>query len=447
MIKKIGAYIRENGLIGEGERVLVGLSGGADSVALLRALVLLAPEMGFSVAAAHLNHGIRGAAADADEAFAKALAEGLSVPFIYERANVPTLAKAHLHTLEQEARIVRYDFLRRAKERLGASAIAVAHHMDDQAESVLMHLARGSGLMGLTGMQPRRGDIIRPMLSVRRREIEAYLNENGFPFCTDETNLVPDGTRNRFRLAVIPYLEKNINPAIVPSLCSMAELLLRDEEYISSAAIAALDGAKQGDGYNRAALASLPLPLKSRAIRIALSRAGAEVDIERNHVEKVSELLTMRTGARLDLPGAAVWASYDRVFFGKYPELGGDYEFPLAIPGETETPRGAFTSELTEDASVSDDPFTAYMDMDALPSPLTVRPRKNGDRFRPLGAPGERKLKEFFIDKKLPRDERDIPLIASGQAILFVPGQTIADTVKVKEGTKRVLRVKYTPKI
>lgn len=443
IVEKVGAYIDAHALIPSGARVLVGLSGGADSTALLRVLSALAPSGGFSVCAAHFNHQIRPGAAEADEEFSRELSLKLHVPFLAGRADVVGLAKAHSHTLEQEARLLRYGFLARAKLELGCDLIAVAHHMDDQAESILMHLSRGTGLAGLTGMRPKRDDLIRPLLAVRRSEIEAYLSENGFPYCTDETNLVASGTRNRFRLDVIPYIEKHVNPALVPSLCSAAELLLRDEDYLASEAEAALESARREGGYDREALARLPMPIKTRAIRRALSLVGAVVDIEREHVEKVSALLEGETGARLDLHGASVWISYGLVCFGAYPENLDCYELPLAIPGDTAVPGGRFSARFIEGAAFTADPMTAYFDLDLLPRALTVRQRRPGDRFRPLGAPGGRKLKEFFIDKKVPRESRSTPLIASGSEILFVPGFSISESVKVTDGTGRTLAVAY----
>lgn len=444
MKEKIAAFIRENGLIPEGSRVVAGVSGGADSVALLRVLTLLSESMHIAVFAAHLHHGIRGATADADEAYVQALCRKFSVPLYCERADVPALAREHSHTLEQEGRVVRYNFFERARAHFGADLIAVAHHRDDQAESVLMHLMRGSGLAGLTGMRPKRDRLIRPLLCVRRREIEAFLQAEGIPFQTDETNLVPEGTRNRTRLAIIPYIEQNVNPAFTETLCSTAELLRRDEDYLSQEARDALGAAAQNGGYDRKKLASLPLPLQTRAIRIALAGAGAEVDIERAHVEKVCALLHAKTGASLDLPGVRVRVSYGLIVFEK-PGRGGaeDYELLLAIPGETVTPRGVFRAVVSAETTIAADPYTAYMDLDRLPADITVRQRRAGDRFFPLGAPGRRKLKAYFIDRKVPREARGIPLLTDGDTVLFAPGFGIAETVKIRRETTRVLRVEY----
>ncbi len=439
MRQRVADFIAQHGLLKAGASAVAGVSGGADSVALLHML----RSLGYTVYAAHFNHGIRGAEADEDEAFVQRLCAGLCVPFLAGRADVPALAARSGQTLEQAAREARYAFLEEARIHFGADSIAVAHHMDDQAETVLMHLVRGAGLSGLVGMQPRRGRVIRPFLCLRRSELEAYLAREGIPFRTDCTNLLRGGTRNRIRLDVLPYLSEHVNSGAVPAICSAAELLGQDEAYLSSAARSALEKARRAPhAYDRAALAALPPALLGRAIRMALADAGAAVDVTRAHVARAAALLGGGTGALLRLPGAEVRVEYSLVRFGA-PEKGAAlFSVPLARSGRTETPAGVWIAEEVPPAEFAPDPFTACFDLAKLgEGALTVRTRMPGDRFFPLNAPGRRKLKEFFIDKKVPRAMRDIPLIAMGQDILFVPGHCIADTVKVDENTARVLRV------
>lgn len=448
MLDKVENTIKRFGLIGEGEKVLVGVSGGADSVALLHTLLALSSRMGFFVCAAHLNHGIRGEEAESDALFVKDLCELYGVELYQELIDVPSLAREHRETLEQAGRVARYDFLSRAKKRFGADKIAVAHHMDDQAESILLHLTRGSGLLGLTGMQPQRGDLIRPLLFLRRREIEAYLEKEGIAFCTDATNLERGGTRNRLRLDAIPYIEKNINPSIVESLCSMGELLWRDESYLAAQAEAALASAKSGAGYLRDELKKLPLPILTRCLRIALFNAGAKADIERVHIEKVIELLSSRTGATLSLPYVEAWTSYELVCFGASESVEW-FELDLCEDGITKTPLGEFEAHVIDAGAEGEkldfsDRSVGYMDMDKLfGNALIVRLRRDGDRFFPVGAPGRRKLKQFFIDRKVARDERLVPLICNGSDVFFVPGHCVSDDVKVDGSTRKILKVVY----
>lgn len=444
--ERVERFMLEGSLLPEGGSVLAGLSGGADSVALLEVLLKLAPKHGYKVCAAHFNHGIRGEGAAEDELFCADLCRDKGVPLYRETADVPAYAREKGLSLETAGRLLRYGFLERARQKAGADAIAVAHHMDDNAESLLMHLIRGSGLAGLTGIKAKRGRLIRPLLCVRRAEIEAFLADEGLTFCTDETNLLPEGSRNRVRLDVVPYLEKHMNPALVPALCSMAELLSRDEEYLCAEARRSLEAARRADGFLREELAKLPYPIKTRAVRMALAEAGAPVDVERVHVEAVCGLLGGRTGASLDLPHANVRTSYGLIKFGR-PERPLTFETPLA-EGSVKTPSGILKVERLEAGfELQKDPFTAYMDADKLASfgePPVVRTRREGDRIRPVGAPGRRKLKDFFIDRKVEREKRDaVPLIACGSEVLFAAGLAASEFVKVDENTTAVLRARF----
>ncbi len=444
MLDRIASTISEYGLMAHGGSVVVGVSGGADSIALLYMLLRLAPQHGWRVCAAHFNHGIRGVGAEEDELFVREFCEAHGVPLACETGDVSAYARANGMSIESAGRTLRYEFLERERVRFGCDVIAVAHHMDDNAESILLHLLRGSGLLGLTGIQPRRGNIIRPLINVRRSEIESYLDEEGIAFCTDETNLIPEGTRNRLRLDIIPYIEEYINPAIVSTLCSTAQLLLKDEAHLNAEAGVALEAARRSGGFDRAYLDGIDQPIKTRAIRMALAEAGAVTDIERVHVEAVCELLHGRTGARMTLPNVEAWTSYELIKFGK-PEKHEPFETELVIDGITHTPLGDFRTELTEGSKgFYKSRSTAFLDYDRLTQPLVVRTRRDGDRFHPVNAPGRRKLKEYFIDRKVDRTERYcIPLIAMGEEVLFVTGFSSSETAKITDGTEHMLKIEY----
>lgn len=443
MLSKVAQTVTDHELLSQGTAVVAGVSGGADSVALLKCLLSLSGSIGFKVYAAHLNHGIRGESASHDQRFVAELCESWGVPLLCKTINVPEVAKQNSQTLEQAGRIVRYKFLEEARKHFNAQRIAVAHHMDDQAESVLMHLIRGSGLTGLTGMQPRRGNIIRPLLNVRRYEIEEYLEAEGIAYCTDETNLMISGTRNRLRLDVLPYIEEHFNPAIVPAICSTAQLLLRDEVYLMECAQYELNRVRRKHGYLREPLAKLPLPIKTRAIRLALEEHGALTDMERVHIEALYELLEAQTGSRMTLPGLEAWISYELIRFGEFPTIM-PFEVRLNVPGETVTPLGTYIADIRPAAEADfNDKNAACMDIKLLPCDACVRTRQNGDRFFPIGAPGSKKLKEFFIDKKIPREERNLPLICTGKDVLFVPGYCIAETVRVRPHTDSIVYIKF----
>ena len=434
--------IEEHGLIKGDERVLVGLSGGADSVALLSGLFALSGDMGFSVAAAHLNHGIRGGEAEEDMRFSAELCAGLGIPIVCETLDIPAIAKRDGKTLEQAARDERYAFFNRTAERLSADRIAVAHHMDDQAESILLHLIRGSGLKGLIGMEPMSGRIIRPLLFSRRGDIEAYLASSGLSYRTDSTNLEREASRNRLRLDLIPYIQRELNPAFVESLCSTGELLRQDEEYLDGLARGALGDAKTDAGYDRKRLSVLPPPLLSRAIRIAVFEAGARADVERVHIERIMEMLTAKTGTHADIPHISVWVSYGDICFGRAKEPA-KIDTPFNSAGKTCFEGGFFFAEAVEGDIIKDN-AVAYMDMDKLPSGLTVRTRREGDRIHFIGSPGSKKLKDFFIDRKVPREKRDVPILFCGSEALFIPGLGISERVRADGSTRRLLRVTYT---
>lgn len=430
--------LEECGLLPQ-HAVLVGLSGGVDSVVLLHLLCGLREQGRLSaVMAAHLHHGLRGAEADADAAFCEALCGAWDVPFVCGRAEVRTVAAEKGLSLETAAREERYAFLKRAAAQLGADCIAVAHHMDDQAETLLLHLLRGSGLDGLAGMRPRTGNIVRPLLAARRQDIEAYAQAHGLAFCTDATNASDAMTRNRVRHELLPLL-CSFNPRAVEHLCATASLLAQDADYLNAAARAAAGAAAGRDGAGRKALLALPDAVRSRVLKRLLFEAqGGEV--ERRDVARLEALLEARTGTQIELRGgAAAWVDAERLYVGRPPQESA-FAVPFAAPGRTQTPRGAFVA-VADRLSRPGGAHEACIDWDALPEDAVVRTRREGDRFHPLGAPGDRKLSDVMTDRKLPRWERDVPLLCSGARVLWMPGYTIADSIKITPHTERTLHI------
>lgn len=421
--------------------VLVGLSGGIDSVVLLHALRSAARQGRIgALTAAHLHHGLRGAAADADEEFCRRLCGEWEIPFCSERADVRAEADSRRLSMETAARELRYDFLRRAARRFGADCIAVAHHMDDQAETVLLHLIRGSGLAGLAGMRPRNGDIVRPLLRTQRREIEAYAAENKLAYCTDETNASDVMLRNRVRHTLLPAL-KTLNPRVVERLSSTADLLAADEDCLQALASAAAKAAmREGeDGMDRAALRSLEPSVRTRVLRqqLLLAQQG---DVERRDIDRVDALLFQQAGTQIELRGGkAAWVDSRLLHVGVPPKIR-TFSIPFAAPGTVHTPAGVIRSEWADFRRTAH-ACEAYVDFDALPPDTAVRTRRSGDRFHPLGAPGTRKLSDVMTDRKLPGTQRDLPLLCGGAEVLWMPGYTIAERLKVTPQTKRVLHI------
>ncbi len=421
------------------DTVLVALSGGADSTALLLSMhVLLIEGKIRGLFAAHLNHGIRGEAAARDQRWCEALCERLSIPFATETADVPAYAKAHGQSLEQAARAVRYDFLERAREAFRADVIATAHHRDDQAETMLLNLIRGSGTTGLGGMKPRNGSIIRPMLHVSRADVLAFLAESGETYCQDETNAENTAARNRIRNELLPLLA-TYNPAISESLCKTADLLAQDETLLSHLANEAEQTIALGIGLERKALAALPLPIGSRIVRkrlLALSGNVSEADIRR-----VLALADAQTGTVIELgSGFSAWTDAQALFAGIYPDVL-QYEVPFMLDGETVTPRGTWKSERVNSWRLPEDGFEAFLDLDKLPRDLVVRSRREGDRFTPLGAPGEKKLSDVLTDKKIAKERRDIPLLCAGNEVYYACGLTVSEHAKITADTRGILHI------
>lgn len=429
--------------VGKTDTVLVGLSGGADSVALLCELVrVCALGMVANVAAAHYNHGMRGAAADADGRFCEELCRARDVRLIAGRGDVPAVARARGLSLETAAREERYAFLERARKEADASCIAVAHHRDDQAETVLLHLFRGAGANGLAGMRPRNGLIVRPFLTVPRADILAYLAAHDVPYRTDETNALPVAERNRVRAELLPLM-RSFNPDVAAALCRSAGLLAEDEDCLSALGAVLLEqAALPGGGYDRGALFAAHPAVQARALRALLTGAGA-VDIALSDIRRVRALLTAQTGTRIELgAGLSCWVDAFAVHAGRYAKAQ-----PFCVPfcrlGATGTPAGRFFAEEAAAYRAPATPFEAFVDADRLPADLVVRTREDGDRFFPLGAPGERKLSDYFTDKKLPVEKRGLPLLCADSQVLFVPGFTISETVRVTDNTRRVLRIQF----
>ena len=419
--------------------VLVALSGGADSTALLLSMhELLIGGKIRGLFAAHLNHGIRGESALRDQRFCEALCERLSIPLAIETVDVPQHAREHGQSLEQAAREVRYDFLERARDSFGASVIATAHHRDDQAETLLLNLIRGSGTTGLGGMKPRNGSIIRPMLRVSREEILEFLAKANEPYCTDETNAENSATRNRIRNELLPMLE-TMNPAIAQTICKTAELLAQDETLLGEMADQAEATILLGDGLDRAALGKLPQPIASRIVRrrlLALSGSVSLADIRR-----VLALAGAQTGTAIELGGGfSAWIDANALYMGLYPMML-DFEVPFVVGGETQTPHGTWVNERTSTWHVPKDGFEAFLDLEKLPHDLVVRTRRDGDRFHPLGAPGEKKLGDVLTDKKIAKEQRDIPLLCSGNQVYYACGLTISEHAKVTPDTQEILHI------
>ena len=467
--------IHRHALLRDGTRVLVALSGGADSVALLRLLQdLQADGVLTVVGAAHLNHQLRGADADQDEAFCAALAARRAVPFIADRVDVAALARAQHRSLEDAARVARYAFLDRAATALGADVIAVAHTKEDQAETFLLRLMRGAGTRGLAAIQPRAGRVIRPLLDVERASLRAYLAECRETFREDATNADVRIPRNRVRHELIPYLRSHFSPAVTDVLARAAGLARQDEEFLQAEAIKLAARVVLSDVTVRLdvpGLRSAPRALSSRVVHAALTRLAGSRSIHFDHVDRLLALVTDSAagqGRAISLPGQVAVRAGDEIV------LRGDTEFrrrrgaasaqprgdgrensfalSLSIPGEVRVGSQAVQAERLAGPSLPNGRPRIWegrgvevgVAADRLTLPLGIRSRRPGDRFRPLGAPGRRKLQDFLVDRKVKREDRDtVPLVVDGHdRIVWVVGQSVAEDFRVTDPSQGVILLK-----
>ncbi len=450
--------IRRHGLARPGERVLVALSGGADSVALMFLMRDLEQDGLLTLAgAAHLNHQLRGAEADADEAFCAALAARLGVAFCAERTDVAALARAQKRSLEDAARSARYAFFERAAGVVTAGAIAVAHSRDDQAETFLLRLLRGSGTRGLAGILPRAGRVVRPLLDIGREELRAYLASRRETFREDASNADVTIPRNRVRHELIPYLASHLSPGVTGVLARGAALARQDEDFLHGEAIKLASRIVLTDVAVRidvAGLSRAPRALSSRVVQAALERLAGSRSITFDHVERVLALADgAREGCAFSLPGLYAVRAGGTIVLRPGRGRGAkanSFAFSLSIPGEVELgpqrltigaePGGAAARSTTWVGRGTEVAVAAA----ALQLPLGVRNRRPGDRFRPLGAPGGRKLQDFLVDRKVPRDDRDsLPLVVDGRdRIVWVVGQAVAEDFRVTDPSQGVLLLK-----
>jgi tRNA(Ile)-lysidine synthase len=500
---KVIDFIQRHRLISPGEIVVVGVSGGADSVCLLHVLAKWQKELGTKLHVAHLNHQLRGVESEADAKYVSDLAGSLGIPIIVGKQDVAAYRAERNCSIEEAARELRYAFLARVARKVGANRIAIGHTRDDQVETILMHILRGTGITGLCGLAPcspmaydgqgmswpasllslrasplslpaKRSNllVIRPLLDITREETTSYCQEHQLAPRIDSSNLSLSFFRNRLRLQLLPLL-RQYNPSVDQALLRLADIAKEDNAFIEQQASELWDEVARQENnaiyLDRKQVASLPIALQRQLLRAAVTRLAGDVrDIEAIHIEAARGLLDKPVGKRISLPhGLICQGGYDELAIATtakqsqlppcpFSPLSG--EFPLEMPGETVFPgwkvlasvvRGRVASQswrdtLSASEGTCQSNLVAHFDFHKTGSELFARQRQPGDRFQPLGMNMPKKLQEFMVDAKIPRSWRGhIPIVCSPQQIIWVVGWRIDDRVKVTEASKEILRLEF----
>ena len=452
LTRRIVGTIRRHDMIRSGDRVAIAISGGSDSVALALTLRVVADAspLNFEIAGlVHLNHGLRGDEAARDEAFCRALAARLGWPIEVGHVDAGAAARAAGRSIEATARDLRDEFFRDAASTLNGTSLATGHTLDDQAETVLLRLLRGTSSRGLTGIRPKRGRLIRPLLECRRRELRDWLAAAGEPFCEDSSNRDESIARNRVRHQLMPRIEQ-MAPGGVRALARAASLAADDERYLAQAAAEAaahiVTTRGQRVSIDAKAISAVPPALARRLVRQAIEDVAPRAAVTSRHLDAVLALAAAdKAHGRLDLPKLRVTHAGGRITIeaadGRAAvsiERGGPTAQPLPVPGTVDLAQSgwrvvASTEHAPPAALASGRGDVATVQVDPAQLPLAVRTWRPGDRFKPLGASGRRKVQDLFVDRKVTRADRHrTPIVvdARGQ-IVWVAGLAIAHECRV----------------
>ena len=458
MVKKVLNYIRKYEMIKPNDTIVAGISGGADSVCLLFVLLEIRKEIPFTLKAVHVNHGIREDAAK-DACFVEGLCRRLDVPFELVKENVRERAREHGLSEEEEGRRIRYGAFEQALGK-DEGRIAVAHNSNDRAETMLFHLFRGTGLSGVCGIPPVNGRIIRPLLCLKRSEIEEWLKERGISFCTDSTNEEDIYTRNRIRHHILTYAEKEICTGAVANMNRAADQLLEAEEYMKRQTGAAMGRCVQADESGAVAVR---LPeffkedeyLRGRILLACVEQAaGCRKDISSVHIKSILSLFEGTGNKEIHLPyGLAVYKKYDLGMIQRKESCereafkeNDNAVYEVEVPSVVEVPElgrveftvfsGGYSQNIPEKT------YTKWFDYDKIISSVALRTKRPGDYLAINKKMGHKSLQDYFVNEKVPREKRNhIYFLAEGSHVIWIPGYRISEYYKVTENTRKILQV------
>ncbi len=452
-IEKVRDYIRARGMIAPGTRVLIAVSGGADSMALMTILSELSAEMGIEIAAAHFDHGIR-PEAGRERALVQHAAGKLGIPLFLGSGSVPAEARRTKKGIEETARLLRYRFLEETARAWNAGSIALGHNRDDQVETILHHIIRGSGWRGLQGIPPRRGLFVRPLLACGRSELRAHVRDRHVPYALDRSNLDNRFLRNRIRNRLLPYLERGYNPAAAAALLRLGENLAEGWETLEKPLFKLVPraGARDEVALRLSKIAKLTdFQLYLLVDLVLRERFGVLQDAERTHFDAAKRLIRSgRSGKAVHFPhGIVARLEHGNLVLSKSAGrraaageviIAGPGAYPLPWWNLSAAVEGVNARRVDPKANETEACFAGIV------FPVRVRGKKPGDRFVPFGMKGRKKLSDLFIDRKVPLSRRgEIPVFEDERGVFWVPGVAAAERTRIGPGTRGALRIKLFP--
>lgn len=437
MLEEIRKYVEENKLIENFDRILVALSGGPDSVALLYILLELKKYYNITIGAAHINHSLRGEASDGDEKFVKELCENLGVEVYTKKVDIKAYAAKGSIGEEEAGRKIRYSFFEEKAKDGGYNKIATAHNLDDNVETFLFRLMRGTGIEGLCGIPLRRDNIIRPLLTQKKSEILKYLEGRKITYRIDESNNETDYTRNKIRLKLIPYIEKEFNNNFVDCLYPLIEEI----DGINSHIKKFIEKELEEEILYKRRILKYDVGIRKKIFKSFIERYPVEVN--RRKVEAIEDIFYSDGYKEVDLGQGYIFVKeYDKMYIKKENnEIYDKNKIPLEINEKIMYNGYVIESKLVENIPRKKGSY--YFDYDKMNKGIFVRTREEGDRFVPFGMKKSKKLKNFFIDEKVERLKRDImPILVSGEDIILVGNLRSTDLYRVDKNTKKILLLK-----
>lgn len=463
-LTRVFGDISKNKLLSNGDAVIVGLSGGADSVCLLRVLYELQRKLEIKITAVHINHGLRGMESDQDEAFVNELCKSWSIALKTFFADIKGLSRMSGISLEEAGRKARYETFNKVMEESGAECIAVAHNLEDQAETVMLNILRGTGLDGLCGMEIKQGRIIRPLLNISRNDIVKHLDSLSIPYRIDSSNSQNQYTRNRVRNILFPMLKDMFGIDPTMKFVRLSSIVREDNRVLDDLSEDCYRNVLVIDTDDKieiclGGLKNFPPAIIKRIIRLAWEKLyKSRKNLEQVHVEQIMELcLNARTGKKVILPkGFEASLSYDKLILSRQGLKSEHYSYTITVDGSTIVPEahGTLNARIMDCEkaikcygtldSLKENSQIQLFCIEKLNGEISIRNRREGDRIRPYRGSGEKKLKDFFIDQKIPREKREnMPLVAQGNKILWIVGMRTSEDFRTNDCKSRVLVLEW----